>query len=638
MKITPKKPVVDYFEQMIKIGQPLNKKSSRSNNRAETKDREVNDSLLEIYQNDQGQRVDVSRFAIRHRRWWVKGLLFLVYSLILVLLGWLGYNYYIGYRAKLDLLTINIETDKNLTAGQEFTYTISYHNNSVVALSELEIKAEWPGSFILDQAEPAPTNADNLWQIGDLPANSSGQIVMRGRLINKIGDSNKLSIKASFRPANLSSTFAINKEHDVILSKAAVAIGLSAPDTLAIGRANELTIGYQSNPDNQIDNLQLLINNLDWADIKLVNSSGDEIEAQTDQSWLLPLPTEELNNLKLIIIPKSEASGLQILSLRLETALNNQHYLIDSRDFDFQLINSKLNLLLKINDSNAASGVAAGQTLNYQLSYANQGESTLKDIRLVASLQGSWLDWSSLKDKEQGQIAGQTIIWTKKELPELALLKPGASGIVSFSIKLKDWTSGDKTDDGQITSFSYYQVGDDSLGKPSDDQKSNTIINQLNSDFAFQEAVMYFNEDNMAVGSGPLPLVVGETTNLKVYWRLKNTVHDLREVLVTADLPDYVTWAGKDNAPSGQISYDQEKHQVTWRLDRLAADDETIVGQFSIGVTPRQDQQNQIIILLPGSTAVAIDNATQGNIETVSQAKTSRLEDDQIAQTDGLVK
>lgn len=634
----PKKPAIDYFEQMIKIGQPLSKKVSRSKSRAETKDQEVNDSLLEIYQNDQGQTVDVSRFAVRRRRWWTKGLLFLVYGLIFLLLGWLGYNYYIGYRAKVDLLTINIITDKNLTAGQDFTYTIDYHNNSAIALSEVEIQAEWPGSFIFKQAEPTATRANNFWQIGDIPANSGGQIVVHGRLINKIGENNQLTIKASFRPANLSSTFAINKEHDVILSTTAVAIGLSAPDTLAIGRNNELTISYQANPDKQIDNLQLLINNFDWADIQLVDGNNEVIEPQADQSWSLPTPADELNNLKLIITPKTEASGLQILSLRLETAINDQHYLIDSRDFDFQLINSKLNLLLKINDSNAASGVAAGQTLNYQLSYANQGESTLKDIRLVASLQGGWLDWSSLKDKEQGQIAGQTIIWTKKELPELALLKPGASGIVSFSIKLKDWASGDKTDDGQITSFSYYQVGDDSPGKPSDDQKSNTIINQLNSDFAFQEAVMYFNEDNMAVGSGPLPLVVGETTNLKVYWRLKNTVHDLREVLVTADLPDYVTWAGKDNAPSGQISYDQEKHQVTWRLDRLAADDETIVGQFSIGVTPRQDQQNQIIILLPGSTAVAIDNATQGNLETVSQAKTSRLEDDQIAQTDGLVK
>ena len=142
----------------------------------------------------------------------------------------------------------------------------------------------------------------------------------------------------------------------------------------------------------------------------------------------------------------------------------------------------------------------------------------------------------------------------------------------------------------------------------------------------------------MAVGSGPLPLVVGETTNLKVYWRLNNTVHDLRDVLVSVDLPDYVTWAGKNNAPSGQIEYDQEKHQVTWRLDSLAVTNDVMVGQFSIGVTPRANQQNQIIILLPGSTAVAVDNATQGNLEVISTAKTSRLEDDQIAQTDGLVK
>ena len=330
---------------------------------------------------------------------------------------------------------------------------------------------------------------------------------------------------------------------------------------------------------------------------------------------------------------------MQILSLRLETAVNDRHYLIDSRDLDFQLINSKLNLLLKINDSNADSGVTAGQVLNYQLSYANQGDSTLKDVRLVASLQGNWLDWSSLKDKEQGQVSGQTIICSKKELPELALLKPGTSGTINFSIKLKDWDNGNKADSGQITSYTYYQVGEDNLlSKPSDNQKSNTIINQLNSDFSFQETVVYFNEDNIAVGSGPLPLVVGETTNLKVYWQLKNSLHDLRDITMVADLPDYVTWAGKDNVPAGQIRYDQDQHQVVWRLDRLPANDEAMIGQFNIGITPRANQQNKIIILLPGSTATAIDNATQGNLEVTGPAKTSRLEDDQIVQTDGLVK
>ncbi|HNW19774.1 MAG TPA: hypothetical protein PLX67_00705 [bacterium] len=635
----PKKPAIDYFEQMIKVGQPIRKKASRSIDRAEAKEQEVDDSLLEIYQNDQGQIVDVSRFTVRRRRWWVKVLLFMLYSLILVLAGWLGYNYYTGYRAKADLLTINIETDKNLTAGQEFTYTINYRNNGSVALTELEIQAQWPSSFIFVQSEPQPSRADNVWQIGNLSAKTEGKIVIRGRLINKIGETNQLDVKTSFRPVNLSSTFTINKEHNIILSNAGVAVGLSAPDTLAIGRDNEITIAYQANSGDQTNNLQLLINNVDWADIKLIDNNGQTIESLTNQSWSLAAPSAEPNNLKLIITPKSEASGLQILSLRLETAVNDRHYLIDSRDLDFQLINSKLNLLLKINDSNADSGVTAGQVLNYQLSYANQGDSTLKDVRLVASLQGNWLDWSSLKDKEQGQVSGQTIIWSKKELPELALLKPGTSGTINFSIKLKDWDNGNKADSGQITSYTYYQVGEDNLlSKPSDNQKSNTIINQLNSDFSFQETVVYFNEDNIAVGSGPLPLVVGETTNLKVYWQLKNSLHDLRDITMVADLPDYVTWAGKDNVPAGQIRYDQDQHQVVWRLDRLPANDEAMIGQFNIGITPRANQQNKIIILLPGSTATAIDNATQGNLEVTGPAKTSRLEDDQIVQTDGLVK
>ena len=50
------------------------------------------------------------------------------------------------------------------------------------------------------------------------------------------------------------------------------------------------------------------------------------------------------------------------------------------------------------------------------------------------------------------------------------------------------------------------------------------------------------------------------------------------------------------------------------------------------------DQKNQIIIILSGSTVTAIDNVTQARLEFTTQAKTSRLEDDTIAQTDGLIQ
>ena len=125
MKKIIKKPAIDYFEQMLKTGRPMIKKNSRKPNKQEIREQEVDDSLLEIYQDDQGKTIDVRRFAVRRRRWWVKLLLYLVYVLVVIAIGWLGYNYYTSYRAKTDLLVINVETDKNLSAGQEFAYIIN---------------------------------------------------------------------------------------------------------------------------------------------------------------------------------------------------------------------------------------------------------------------------------------------------------------------------------------------------------------------------------------------------------------------------------------------------------------------------------------------------------------------------------
>lgn len=639
MKKIIKKPAIDYFEQMLKTGRPMIKKNSRKPNKQEIREQEVDDSLLEIYQDDQGKTIDVRRFAVRRRRWWVKLLLYLVYVLVVIAIGWLGYNYYTSYRAKTDLLVINVETDKNLSAGQEFAYIINYQNNGPVALDNLEIKINFPTSFVMQETDPAMTGQD-AWEIGSLSAKSAGRLMIKGRLINKIGENNQIEITASFKPANLSSTFVINQDYNIILSDSNLAISLSVPDTMAIGRDNEAVIGYQAKTGNVLDNLYLSINNNnddDWADIKLL-ADGQLINRLDDLTWLLPSPSDQLSNLKLIIKPKEETSGLKTLSLRLETKFGDNNYLIDSRDFDCRLINSRLNLLLKVNDSNADSGAFAGQVLNYQINYVNQGETTLKDVRLVVSLQGAWLDWSSLKDNKQGQVSGQTIIWSKKEMPELALLKPGAAGSIKFAIKLKDWENGDQADTGQISSYAYYQVGDEAIEQPKDDQKSNTIINQLNSDFKLIESVVYFNEDNMAVGLGPLPMIVGETTNLKTYWRLDNTRHDLRDVVIEVELPDYITWGGKDQASIGQINYDQISNRVSWQIDRLPVSSQAVAAEFNIAVTPRPEQANQIIILLPGSSAGAIDNVTQVRLESIGQAKTSRLIDDQIAQTDGLVK
>ncbi len=234
-----KKSSIDYFEQMFQAGQPVIKKVEHKSHKSkeELREREVEDSLSEIYQDDAGRNIDVQKISVRPRRWWLKIILFLLYSAIIIAIGYLGYRYYISYQAKDDLFTVVVEADKNLTAGREFAYTISYHNKGRLALEDVEIKAEWPKSFIFRGADPATTSL-NVWHIGHVPAEGSGQIVVKGILLNKIGENNQVHLTSSFRPVNLSSAFVINTTYNVILTDSVLAVGISAPDVLAIGRDN----------------------------------------------------------------------------------------------------------------------------------------------------------------------------------------------------------------------------------------------------------------------------------------------------------------------------------------------------------------------------------------------------------------
>ena len=214
-----KKSSTDYFEQMFEAGRPVIKEVKRKTHksRQELKAQEVEDSLSEIYRDDSGKNIDVQKISVRPRRWWLKIILFLVYSAIIVIVGYLGYRYYISYQAKDDLFSVTIEADKNLTAGREFTYIIAYHNNGRVALEDVEIKIDWPHSFIFKETQPA-TTSPNLWHIGHIPAEGSGQIVVKGILVNKIGENNQVHLTANFRPANLSSTFVVNTTYNSILT------------------------------------------------------------------------------------------------------------------------------------------------------------------------------------------------------------------------------------------------------------------------------------------------------------------------------------------------------------------------------------------------------------------------------------
>ena len=100
---------------------------------------------------------------------------------------------------------------------------------------------------------------------------------------------------------------------------------------------------------------------------------------------------------------------------------------------------------------------------------------------------------------------------------------------------------------------------------------------------------------------------------------------------MVVDLTAGVNWAGSSNTNVGKISYDEESRRIIWRIGFLPLSVYRADAEFNLSLTPSESDRNKILVISPGSLATAIDAVTKGELQRKTQAKTSKLEDDEIA-------
>jgi hypothetical protein len=231
-------------------------------------------------------------------------------------------------------------------------------------------------------------------------------------------------------------------------------------------------------------------------------------------------------------------------------------------------------------------------------------------------------------------------MWTGDEIPDLKSLAKDQQGTIEFTVPVRPTTEAKLISRFEIQSYAQFALGGVAVDQTNDNQanRSNQLTLKINSDINLDEAVRYFDEDNIGVGTGPLPPKVGETTTVKVYWTIKNNLHEISGLRVATTLPSGVTWDFKDQASVGSLQYDSITNQVIWEIGRLPLSVPLIKAEFSIALKPRASDFNKIMILASGTTLVGQDNQTTFPINKVLKAQTTKLEKDDIANTDGIVQ
>jgi len=608
-------------------------------------DEEIEDSLNEIYQDDDGKVVDVKKMYIKKRHGFFYWFFLLVFFMAAGAGAYYAYEKYYPRTFSAPVVEFGISGKTEAVAGEEFFYVINYKNSGQINANNAEIRLDLPENFIVSDIYPESVSETGYqWRIDSIPAHSSGEIKIKGMLMGAKDRIGAVQAVLSYVPENFSSEFKKEAALATRISDIGLEFDFDFVSSVLAGEAEEIALRFNAKENNYIGDFRITLEPRENLEILPAKSDAPENLAKFAMErpgvWDVSEISLEEKILPIRFRFAKKEKDKEPLSFKFERKNKDESYSeFYGETLEFDVMNSDLNLSLIINGAREDKSANFGDTLNYSLVYKNKGETEMKDVVIMAVLESDFLDWTTLKSEMPGKEKGNTITWTKEEIPGLAAIPKNEEGIIDFSINLVKAGTANSKQEYQVKSYAQFNIGNiQTEGTTGKNNLSNEIISRINSDLSLEETIRYFSVENMPVGTGPHPPRVNETTTYKVYWKISNNLNELKGLVIKLPLPAYVSFAEKSRATVGEIKYDASKREVSWEIGRLPLTVFAANAEFSISVTPSEEDRNKIMVILPGSSASAIDGKTDAVLNQSTKAKTTKLEDDEIARGDGIVE
>lgn len=628
----------------------------------EFESKKIRDDLAEIYENDSGGDIDMEHLDKRPGGR-VKAFFttffscaFLVFFVFTI--GWIIFN-----RPSIDdnhienkSLVLSIDCPDSISSGEKITYKIKYENRDKVDMTKVQLLLSYPEGFIFESSTVDAENINKtVFNIKDVEPMRDGEIEVIGRLVGDEGDVKNLLASISYEPANFSSEFQELATSAIKITSAIVEVGMAGSEQIIQGKEIKYNVSVKNNSDSDINDLRLIVEYPEFFllnDVDPLSNDGIEIVGLRFEHeysvWEIPMVGggEEIE----FVVSGSfmEDVGMeQEFRMMVEVVDGDDSYsAIAGKSFVVRSLSKEIDLNLIINGSGDDRVVGFGDELSYSIAYENSGKEDLRDVVVSVYLTGfygdksvSLVDWDTLRDEHVGDVSGDKILWTSEEILKLSSFSSGEEGVIDFFVNLKDDIDG-VSGSGDLLVRS---VAEMVVGRIDDTDvdivvRSNEIDASIGNDMSFSSGVRYFNDDNIAVGFGPVPPKVGETTKYRVFWKINNSLHDIRNVVVSSRLPDGVEWSERVNSSGGSVDYNSVSREVVWSIDSFLASTGIATMDFEISITPTEDDLNRILTLLNSCSVSAIDSVTGENIYDNTGPLTTDLHGDPVVSGRGLVE
>ncbi|MBI4256530.1 hypothetical protein HY626_00560 [Candidatus Uhrbacteria bacterium] len=593
--------------------------------------REIRRQLRSIYEGSDGRVPDLSKLERGQRSRLTQFLLKTIGLLaVLSLIAWIGFFVFTkGLFQEGETLHLTTQGPEEVKSGEEVSYTFRYENTGTVPIASLALKLTIPSTFHVYSSVPEP-EGNLAWTIGSLSAGSDGAVTVTGVFLAEVPSSQRLQALFTYKPANFSSNFQDILTQKVEVTNSVVALSFTGPEKALAGDTSEYVVNVQNTSSDPVFNLRVI----PTFPTDFITTNAQPAMAEGQTYWAID--TLEPGELAAITIEgsyTSTASGEQRLAVVVGFVDQDLVFVQRVQELVTDVLGGSISFSVIVNGSSQNQTADLGETLRVSLDYANQSQETARDMSFTMTLSSDAgtvpVDWNKA-NVGTGTRVGNEVSW--ESLPELA---PESSSVIDLSLPIYALL-----DPGEADSFTIAVVL--TLNKVGTITSTRTleatpIVITLNSDVSLNAQARYYSESGTAIGSGPIPPQVGQTTSYRVYWNLSNSLHTIENVRMTATLPQDVAWLERTDTDIGTVNYNSTTRQITWTIPKLLAELGHAGAWFDIAISPDSADVGRFMKLTSTTSFEAKDSTTTESISESLPELTSELPDDDFALGKGVV-
>jgi hypothetical protein len=575
--------------------------------------KEIDERLTAIYQNDDGELPDMKNFEVRQGSVALK--IFAGILTAIVIASGAAWVYFFVITKDSSTSTaavaLSFKGPEKTPFGVTTTFALSYTNKSQNILTKSTLTVRFPIGFVLATSSlPLKKGSKNEWELIDIPPQTTRQLSISGMLYGAEGQTRSWRSFLTYQPENINSLLQESASFQTTISESPYSLTISGPTEVTPHTSEKFTFSVITKKLAFDRPLEIIP---DWPENFVLASSSPVLPKTGRWSISPPLPTSTLTFTAQGTFNDSPEKNQNVKGdLVLILPQNNQSFSIGNSTLNTTLgaiTNSALSLAIN-GSTNETLVSTPGAVLTLTLNFKNTTPSTLKDgafhivFQTPSIKRTSVLNWGKLTDPLNGDIRGEqisptirqgTITWTKKNLPGLSTLAPGQELSLQISIPVKEQ---DLFDLAAITERSITVTGGATFATASGTLQTFNVSPHtitLGSDLSFE------SRDTVTTNTTD-----GE--NHAITWILSHSFNGLKNIRVTAEVYGNVKIAPSSTPSAGAMSFDAQTKHIIWVVPEMPETVDVLALPFSISL-PNKDPSQTILISAP---SIEADDAVTG--------------------------